>query len=393
VPGAPVPSPELTPFERVVLNRVRSLAGVAGAPLEALTEACSEDVKGVWNPFDRAVRAATRGRLTQDRLAKGPQTVLYVGAAALAVLIVAVQLHPPFYWHTMISESLLAFAIPAAWARTIAAQDRLTPSGEALARDAATLRAAVGPVPGQPGEPGLSPPGPTLSDPTSLRRLAVMMGLDIPVPVPGCRPGVVSGVRPGGNRSAPISSGRTPRPRAAWSSFGGQWRQVRIAAPKIPRLKGPLIMLLPGLTLIWAILVHDAPSGVVLKFPIVIVPAAMAAIGLLGLAGVIRWLVYPAQTHFDGQVIAKWTEETTGSSGDTYVYVHQWIALDNGTRGWPFEVSRALTNSLELGDLVRASVSRSGHLRRVVITQHASDAGLPAPGQAPPSVLRPPAVG
>src|SRR5215831_17688739 len=61
---------DLTAYERLVLDGVTSQFAEAGrAPFEALADMCFADVKGVWDPFEKAVRAAGRQRgLTRARL-------------------------------------------------------------------------------------------------------------------------------------------------------------------------------------------------------------------------------------------------------------------------------------------------------------------------------------
>ena len=51
---------------------------------------CFADVKGVWDPFEEAVRAAGRQRgLTRARLPKTALAVLYAGGMAVAALAAA----------------------------------------------------------------------------------------------------------------------------------------------------------------------------------------------------------------------------------------------------------------------------------------------------------------
>jgi hypothetical protein len=54
--------------ERLVLADTRRLAGRGGAPFEAVAESCASDVRGKWDPFERAVRAEGRqAGLTRPR--------------------------------------------------------------------------------------------------------------------------------------------------------------------------------------------------------------------------------------------------------------------------------------------------------------------------------------
>ena len=60
---------DLAPYERLVLDAVtHQFAEAGGAPFQALADMCFADVKGVWDPFEKAVRAAGRERgLTRAR--------------------------------------------------------------------------------------------------------------------------------------------------------------------------------------------------------------------------------------------------------------------------------------------------------------------------------------
>src|SRR5262249_32284673 len=77
---------DLTSYERLVLDDVTSqFAEVGGAPFQALADMCFADVKGVWDPFEKAVRAAGRERgLTRARLPELAQFVLCFGASVIA---------------------------------------------------------------------------------------------------------------------------------------------------------------------------------------------------------------------------------------------------------------------------------------------------------------------
>ena len=76
--------------ERLVLADARRLAGRGGAPFEAAAESCASDVRGKWDPFERAVRAEGRqAGLTRPRLPVAVQAPLYVGAGVVGVLAFA----------------------------------------------------------------------------------------------------------------------------------------------------------------------------------------------------------------------------------------------------------------------------------------------------------------
>src|SRR5215469_4778592 len=77
---------DLVPYERLVLDDVTGqFAEAGGAPFQALADMCFADVKGVWDPFEKAVRAAGRQRgLTRARLPEPAQFALCFSASVVA---------------------------------------------------------------------------------------------------------------------------------------------------------------------------------------------------------------------------------------------------------------------------------------------------------------------
>jgi hypothetical protein len=57
VPPFSPPATGLARSERLVLTGAWALAGGRGAPFEALADSWASDVRGRWDPFERAVRA------------------------------------------------------------------------------------------------------------------------------------------------------------------------------------------------------------------------------------------------------------------------------------------------------------------------------------------------
>jgi hypothetical protein len=363
VPASSPAAAALARSDQLVLTGVKALAGPDGAPYEALAESCASDVRGRWDPFERAVRAeGRRAGITRPRLPLAAQILLYAGAAAVCVLAFAAvnsRPHTDGVWASIFTV-ILVFILPAYWARSLARQDRLTGYGSAVG--AWAVRAAGG-VAATWG-PGL------LSDssPAGLSQLAWVVAAGVPVPVPGVAPGLATGVRPGRGRAGARAgiSGMfvgTPRPSAAWSSAGGQWRMVRISPLPFRRTHPVIWLVLAAWLALMAYVCSllPAPAG-----PLVSATAAAgslaAAVG--GVRGLARWLAQPAQTSFQGQVIARWVEHRGSNDDDSYIPC---IAVDDGERSWSFDLSGTAFGQLALGDTVTVRASpRSGKLLGLV---------------------------
>jgi hypothetical protein len=246
--------------------------------------------------------------------------------------------------------AFFAFAVPAYWAHALGRQDRLTAHGSALAawaaRAAGDLAAA--------GKPSPSP----ISSPAELGQLAWAVAAGAPVQIPGTAPGLVTGGRPGRTRAGARTgiSGQfaeTPRPSAAWSSFGGRWRMVRIGPTPFSRMHPAFWLVLAA----WLGLIAyvssllPGPAGV-LGAAVLTAGAAAAVIG--GTRGLAAWLASPAETSFQAQVIARWVENRGANDDDSLITC---IAVDDGDRSWSFDVSGAAFGQLALGDTVSVRAS------------------------------------
>ena len=363
-----------------MLADVRRVAGRDGAPFEAVAESCASDVRGKWDPFEEAVRAEGRqAGLTRPRLPVVVQAPLYVGAGVIGVLaFLAVDAVP----HTSgvvapLVAAFFAFTIPVTVVGSLSQKDRLTGHGAAVAAwtereaaDAAAGRRHLGPV--------------LASSPAELSALALAVAAGVPVPVPGVSPGLAAGVRPGRRTAASAQSAQTPRPSAAWSSFGGQWRLVKIGPVRSgglhPAAWGGLVALLAFLafgTSLW-----PGPVGLLLP---VLLAAAAAAVAVAAVRGVAAWLAMPTEASFQGQVIARWIERRGNGDSDWDVSC---IAVDDGERSWSFYVKDAAFGKLALGDAVTVRAApRSGELLSLVTLPDGTDHGAAAPGQPAPDLM------
>jgi hypothetical protein len=391
VPASSPPETGLARSERLVLAGARALAGGRGAPFEALAESCASDVRGRWDPFERAVRAeGRRTGITRPRLSATARLLLYVGAGGVGVAAFAAvygRAHSAL-WAPIVT-AFLVFVVLACWAGSVGRQDRLTAQGAALgawaARAAGDVTAA-----GDTAAPGGTAAGGTVGAggpaapggmaaawgmaglaPAELGGLAWAVAAGAPVQVPGATPGLAAGVRPGRGRAGARTgiSGQftgTPRPSAAWSSFGGQWRLVRIGPAPFMRMH-PAFWLVLGAWLALMAYVSSllsGPAGLLAPAGLAVGSAAAAVGGARGLAA---RLARPAEASFQAQVIARWVEHSGTNDDDSYISC---IAVDDGERSWSFDVSAEAFAQLALGDTVAVRASpRSGKLLGLVPDQ------------------------
>jgi len=198
--------------------------------------------------------------------------------------------------------------------------------------------------------------------PAELGRLARAIAAGAPVRIPGATPGRATGVRPGRGRAGAGISGPgtgTPRPSAAWSSFGGQWRLVRIGPTTFMRIHPVFWLVLAAWLALMAYVGSLLPgrAGLLVPAGLAVGAAAAAAGGARGLAA---RLARPAEASFQAQVIARWVEHSGANDDDTYISC---IAVDDGERSWSFDVSGEAFAQLALGDTVAVRASpRSGKL-------------------------------
>ena len=430
----PAPAPadtSLARSERLVLAGVRALAAGAGAPFEALGESCASDVRGRWEPFERAVRAEGRqAGITRPRLSAKARILLYGGAAGVAALaFAAVHTLPGAGLWAPTATVFLVFVVPAYLVHSLGRQDRLTAQGSAVAAwadravaaaadravavaadravavagdralvragDRAVVRAgdravADVTVAGGPAATGQATGLATSASPAGLRQLAQALAAGAPVPVPGATPGLSTGIRPGQGRAG---AGRgiarpfagAPRPCAAWSSFGGQWRLVPIGLASSTRMHPAFWLVLAAWLALIAYVSTLLPGPAGALVPAVL---AMGSIGTVagGVRGLAAWRARPAETSFPAQVIARWVEHRTANDDDASVTR---IALDDGERSWSFDVRAAASGELALGDRVTVRASpRSGKLLSLMVDQDQRE-GAAAPGPPAPDEDRP----
>ena len=380
VPAVAPADTGLAQSERLVLADARRLADGGGAPFEAVAETCASDVRGKWDPFERAVRAEGRqAGLIRPRLPVTVQAPLYVGAGVVGVLVfLAVDAVP----HTSgvvapLVAAFFAFIIPVTMVGSLSQKDRPTGHGAAVAawaaREAADAAAGwrhLDPVPA--------------SSPAELGVLALAVAAGAPVPVPGVSPGLAAGVRPGRGTAPSAQSAQTPRPAVAWSSFGGQWRLVRIGPVRSGGIHPAAWLGLAALLAFLAFGTSLWPGPVGQLLPLLLAAAA-AAVAVAAVRGLAAWLAKPTEASFQGQVIARWIERHGNDDSDWDVSC---IAVDDGERSWSFSVKDAAFGKLALGGAVTVRAApRSGKLLSLVPLPDGTDHGAAAPGQPAPDLM------
>jgi hypothetical protein len=343
---------DLATYERLVLDDVvGQFAEAGGAPFEALADMCFADVKGVWDPFEAAVRAAGRQRgLTRARLPRAALAVLYLSGTVVAAFAAAAvgEAHPARWAGATLTA--VAVLVALAWLTgMLGRHDRVTVAGAALAAWAAWVTAQQAP-------PGIAEPG----------RLALAVATDGGPPVTGLEHIRRGDVREGGHRGS-MTTAATPErlaraPKQAWSSLDGQWRLVPVG----PRRQSPRLVsggLLAGslVAFLAAAGSYDgyrtlqmSPGWILLPAGLLAGSVAMAAAGVRAVA---RWLALPAEVSFAGQVIARWVEEESDGGENSNTVTYWCVALDDGQRTWTFDVGQAAFGQFPLGARVRARIA------------------------------------
>jgi len=379
VPRFSPPGTGLARSEQLVLTGAWALAGGRGAPFEALADSCAGDARGRWDPFERAVRAeGRRAGITRPRMPAVARLLLYAGAGAVGAAVFAAvygRSHSGLW--APAATAFFAFIVLAYWARSVGRQDRLTAHGSALGAWAAR---AAGDIAAAGGTPSL--------EPAELSRLARAVAVGAPVQIPGASLGLTTGVRPGRGRAGACagSSGQphgTPRPSSAWSSFGGQWRLVRIGPASFMRIHPAFWLVLAAWLALMAYVssLLPAPAGLLVPAGLA-VGSAVAAVG--GTRGLAARLARPAEATFQARVIARWVEHTGTTNDDDYISC---IAVDDGERSWSFDVTGEASGRLAPGDTVTVRASpRSGKLLGLMPDRdRALDARPPAAAAAEPA--------
>jgi hypothetical protein len=394
----PTDTSGLAGYEQQVLSDVCArLTGADGAPVAALAEACSADVRGIWQPFQEKLLAEGRrlGVSRRKAWAHSVPTVLMLTCVVMALAGFLSRL----VWHVSIGVTVVItiLAAPAFWWLVdVAGTDTLTSAGDDIAAQWKRARPGRGPAAQFPGAqfPGAQFPGgqfpgseapaglPGGLDPASLERHAFAVAASLE-PVLSSAPDAAPSRRVTRAAAGPPVVTRD-RPDRIWSSFSGTWRQVR------PETSGGLgtggaepgmMFSLAGLTLaliVVAVLI-TMDEAAWATGPVVIAMIAVAAVLIVkGMGTVSRRAALPKSRTFEGQVIAHWQEHTDSESGSGLI---QCTAIDDGQRAWIFS-QQHLYQHFPVGSLVQVTVSpRTGDLQRVV----------PRPGAARPDPGQPPA--
>jgi hypothetical protein len=352
----PAGAPALAGYERQVLADMRArLEDTGGAPFEAVAEACTVDVHGTWAPFEAGLRAAAgRQGICRPLLPATRRTALracaitaVIGPAAFIVDRLAHRsgLGEPGF--AAVAAAVL-FWVALGW---LSRQDRLTAAGAALAARTRRERSALAASAASWDDPA----------PRTLRQRALAVAAGVPEAVPGAR-------QPAAWRRRRMRSGaRRPdgkqRPTEVWSSFSGSWRLVRIeSAERLGMASG--FALLGGAA--WLGLISYAVSipGGTGPLPAILAGGAVLTAGL-GVRRIIMMAAIPRTASFDGQVIARWHEESESENTSSTV---SYIAVDDGQRAWTF-TGTELFSRVALGDLATVTVNpRSRTLIELTVT-------------------------
>jgi hypothetical protein len=352
----PAGGPALAGYERQVLADMRArLEDTGGAPFEAVAEACTVDVHGTWAPFEAGLRAAARRQgICRPLLPATRRTALracaitaVIGPAAFVVdrLAHRAGLGEPGF--AAVAAAVL-FWVALGW---LSRQDRLTAAGSALAARARRDRSALAASAASWDDPA----------PRALRQRALAVAAGVPEAVPGAR-------QPAARRRRRMrSSARRPdgkqRPTEVWSSFSGSWRLVRIEpGERLGMASG--FALLGGAAWLGLVSYAVAIPGGTGPLPAVLAGGAVLTAGL-GVRRIIMMAAIPRTASFEGQVIARWHEESESENTSSTV---SHIAVDDGQRAWTF-TGTELFSRVALGDLATVTVNpRSRTLIELTVT-------------------------
>jgi Predicted membrane protein (DUF2207) len=381
----PATAPPLAGYERQVLADMRArLEDTGRAPFEAVAQACTVDVHGTWTPFEAGLRGAARRQGICRPLLPSTRRTALLACAITAVIgpaafLASVLVHPAGLGQPGVSAVAAAvlFWVAVGW---LARHDRLTPAGAALAARGKRDRSALAASAASWADP----------DPRALRQRALAVAAGVPEALPGP-------LLPAARRRRKVrSSARRPdgkqRPTEAWSSFSGSWRLVRIES-------GERLGMASGFALLggaaWLGLISYAVSipGGTGPLPAMLAAGAALAAGL-GVRRIIMMSSIPRMATFEGQVIARWHEETESDNSASPV---PYIAVDDGQRGWTF-TGGGLFSRVALGDLATVTVNPrsrtlldltvTGRPRASAATEHEPEPGDGWPGPALSEVSR-----
>lgn len=371
----PAGAPALAGYERQVLGDMRArLEDTGGAPFEAVAEACTVDVHGTWAPFEAGLRTAARRQgICRPLLPATGRTALRACAITVVIAPAAFLIDRLVHRAGLGQPSVAALAAAVLfWTALgwLSRQDRLTAAGAALAARAKRDRSALAASAANWDDPA----------PRALRQRALAVAAGVPEAVPGPR-------LPAARRRRRMrSSARRPdgkqRPTEVWSSFSGSWRLVRIES-------GERLGVASGFALLggaaWLGLISYAVSipGGTGPLPAILASGAVVAAGL-GVRRIIMMSAIPRSATFDGQVIARWHEESESENTSSTV---PYIAVDDGQRGWTFTGGEPF-GRVALGDLATVTMNPrtralidltvTGRPRANAATGHEPGAGWPA---------------
>ncbi|MGH2662912.1 MAG: DUF2207 family protein [Actinomycetota bacterium] len=349
---------ELAPFEARVMDLVRSRAHAGVVPAEALTTGPADHARAWWRKFrGEVIDDAQRRGLSRDLWSGGAlRWVGFLSFYPAAFLLLATAEAGP----AIIYLFLAAFVIAAARGGR---RQRETPAGLAATAEWLGVQRY-------------------LRDATSL---AEMPPTAVPVWERHLAYGAALGVAPAAVRAIPMGPEEA---RRAWSSYGGQWRRVRIRYPVFwPPAWGfrPVVAVLAGVVSVfvaagtlrlataigWPPAGPNDPAGLVIVFRVLfLIPAAAGVtVGVWGVLALVRGAMDLGAPHrVTGQVLR--LRETGGRSSDAPTRFH--AAIDDGRsyviRAWSVrsEVYRAA--NLKQYEEITAEVSPNlrfvGSIRR-----------------------------
>jgi len=183
-----------------------------------------------------------------------------------------------------------------------------------------------------------------------------------------------------------VAQGAAPLPDGhVWSSYGGQWRTIKVGPLDVTRWGRPGRGIMLGVldaffTLPLLGVSSRLPSnatGLMVKLaPTVIFGSLLLFVWLPAYR---RSLAVPKRGAFTGQVVKRWTYESGGEDSTTYYC----CCLDDGAspEGWSFRIERSVYSQLRVGDVVYVDFNPRRH--KINQLQPAAPVSSPSPTPRP----------
>ncbi|HEX5369641.1 MAG TPA: hypothetical protein VFY10_09545 [Dehalococcoidia bacterium] len=364
-------TPDLTPYEKQVLEQVASLAENGVVPLQALTLGTQGRVERWRSSFDKEVAKDAKARgLSEDRWSLKTWTILRFAGFVAGALVVGVATQAGSFEAGLFVAIMAAAGAHTALLKVFGTQ-KLTPAGYAAASHWLGVREYMA-----HGQAFNSLPAGSVVLWDRYMAYAAVFGL--------ARATLAS---------MPMGA---EDDHHAWSAYGGSWHQVRVRYPQTHIVWGRtplgaafvgLVIIAIGAAIAWLMLqLHGVTNGyhdqIALDVRIASVLLAIGGALLVVWGAATMRLAFAdlgARRELDGEVV-RCRVMPRGQNDHNY-----WAAVDDGSslhlKAWLLD--RATYDRLHEGDVVHASLSRNlAHVYKIDVTKATRQVDLPAEPQS-----------